>query len=123
MKIDTDSILDTVKKGCQLAPNYDAFDADIIIHINGVFFFLNQLGVGPKEPFQIEDRSDSWDDFTDDPIMQNAVKSYMIMRVKLVFDPPTNGTVMQALRDNIKELEWRLNVQVDPGESEVIQNE
>lgn len=113
----TDSILTSVKKLLGLDASYDAFDADILIHINSVFSVLTQLGVGPRNGFSINDASAVWSDYiTDEDPRLNMVKSYMYAKVRSLFDPPTSGTVAQALNDSIKEFEFRLNVQVDPGE-------
>lgn len=119
------SILYTIKKGCGLDPTYTAFDEDIIMHTNTIFMLLNQLGVGPKDPFTITDESATWDQFISDPEKLPAVKTYIVQRVRMLFDPPTNGTVMSAVKESIAELEWRLNVHVDPEDTfeEVIQNE
>ena len=113
----TDSILTSVKKLLGLDSSYDAFDADILIHINSVFSVLTQLGVGPRTGFSIVDDSAVWSDFIqdNDPRL-NMVKSYMYAKVRSLFDPPTSSTVAQALSESIKEFEFRLNVQVDPGE-------
>lgn len=107
-----DSILNSVKKKLGIQEDYTHFDEDIIMDINSVFMILNQLGVGPDEPFTIEDEYDTWDDFIDD-IRIEAVKSYMYMRVRLMFDPPTTGFLVESLNKQIAELEWRMNVQAE----------
>lgn len=109
-----DSILLTIKKLVGLDAAYDAFDQDIIIHINYVMLILNQLGVGPDEVYSISGYDETWDDFLgDDPDLE-SVKSYIANKVRLVFDPPTTSGAMEALKNVIDESEWRLNVQVDP---------
>ena len=105
-----ESILNSVKKILGIASDYDAFDTDIIIHINSVFSTLNQLGLGPDEGFMIEDDSASWGDFLLDDMRLNAIKTYVYLRVRVLFDPPTTGFTLTALQEQIKELEWRLNV-------------
>ena len=117
------SILNDVKKGVGIDASYTAFDQDLIMHINTVFMILNQIGVGPKEPFVITGQNDSWEDFIDNPDRLAAVKSYMIVRVRQLFDPPINGSVTNAIKESVQELEWRLNVQVDPGDKEEESNE
>ena len=107
-----DSILNSVKKKLGIQEDYTHFDEDIIMDINSVFMILNQLGVGPDEPFTIEDKYDTWDDFIDDHRIE-AVKSYMYMRVRLMFDPPTTGFLVESLNKQIAELEWRMNVQAE----------
>jgi len=104
------SILTSTKKVLGLADDYDAFDVDVIMHINSVFFTLNQLGIGPPEGFAIEGKDASWDDFISDVNMLNAVKTYMYLRVRLLFDPPTTSFAIDAMKKQVEELEWRLNV-------------
>lgn len=110
----TDSILDSVKKMLGITAEYDVFDSDITMHINSAFFTLQQLGVGPPEGFKITDESTTWDEFMPEGINVESVKSYVFLRVKMLFDPPLNSAVIEAVERQIKELEWRLNVQVDP---------
>lgn len=105
-----DSILNSVKKILGIAPDYDAFDTDVIIHINSVFSTLNQLGLGPSEGFMIEDDSAVWEDFLLGDMRLNAIKTYVYLRVRVLFDPPTTGFTLTALQEQIKELEWRMNV-------------
>lgn len=108
------SILNTTKKALGLDPGYDAFDSDVLLHINGVFFTLNQLGVGPVEGFSIDDPSATWSDYlgNDDKNLA-VVKSYMYLRVKLLFDPPTTSFAIDSLKKQAEELEWRLNVHIE----------
>ena len=108
-----DSILTSIKKLLGITEEYTNFDSDIIMHINSVFMILNQLGVGPKEGFRIEDKDSDWSEFIDDEECLDAVKSYMHLKVKLLFDPPLNSSVMEATKQMINELEWRLNVQAE----------
>lgn len=105
-----DSILNSVKKILGIAPDYDAFDTDVIVHINSVFSTLNQLGLGPDEGFMIEDDSAVWEDFLLNDMRLNSVKTYVYLRVRVLFDPPTTGFTLTALQEQIKELEWRLNL-------------
>ena len=110
-----ESILNSVKKLLGgLTPEYTAFDEQIIMHINSVFQILYQLGVGPSTPFSIEDNSSVWSDFTSDISELSMVKSYVGLKVQQMFDPPQGGAVAEAAKRMIDELEWRLNVQVDP---------
>lgn len=108
-----DSILDSIKKILGMPPDYDAFDTDLVIHINSVFGILAQLGVGPEGGFSISDNTTLWKAYLGDSKDLEMVKSYMALKVRLVFDPPTIGAVMDAMREQIREFEWRLNVQVD----------
>lgn len=107
----TDSILDSTKKTLNLASDYTAFDQDIILHINSVFSTLNQLGVGPAAGFMIADKVPVWSDFLEGDPRLNNVKTYMYLRVRMLFDPPTLGYLIDAMKAQITELEWRINVQ------------
>lgn len=105
-----ESILTSIKKMLGITEEYEHFDADIIMHINSVFSILTQLGVGPAEGFTIEDNTATWYDFMPDDNKYEAVKSYMHLRVKILFDPPASSVVMESMNRMISELEWRLNV-------------
>ena len=107
------SILTSIKKMLGVAEDYTEFDEDIITHINSVFLNLTQLGVGPEEGFMIEDDTAAWEDFIVDSIKLQAVKTYMYLKVKLLFDPPLSSSVTESFTRMIAELEWRLNVAVD----------
>lgn len=105
------SILKSVKKNLGLAESYDAFDQDVITHINTCFFTLNQLGLGPAAGFMIEDDSEEWDAFTGGRINLNAVKTYIYLRVRLLFDAPAAPQHVTAIREQITELEYRLKME------------
>ena len=109
-----DSILTSIKKLLGITEEYESFDQDIIMHINSAFMILNQLGVGPKSGFSINDKSSTWDEFIPESSNLEAVKTYVHLKVKLMFDPPLSSTVIEAIKSQINELEWRLNVSVDP---------
>lgn len=109
----TDSILDTTKKSLGIESDYTAFDVDIILLINSTFSTLHQLGIGPINGFSIEDKSKVWSEFTQDDKKINSVKTLMFLKVKVIFDPPTLSFVLTAMENQIKELEWRLNVVSD----------
>lgn len=113
-----ESILITIKKLLGLGEDYNVFDMDIIIHINMVFNILNQMGVGPKEGFIIKDENDLWSDYVRDSRKLEMVKTYIYLKVRQIFDPGTSSALNNAIEAQISELEWRLNVQVDPGEEE-----
>lgn len=108
-----ESILTSIKKLLGITEEYTDFDPDIIMHINSVFMVLSQLGVGPAEGFRIEDDSAVWSDYITEDDNLDAVKSYMHLKVKMLFDPPLNSAVMEAMKQQINELEWRLNVNTD----------
>lgn len=108
-----ESILTSVKKLLGITEEYEHFDADIIMHINSVFMILTQIGVGPSEGFFIVDKHASWDEFIPSGKSLESVKSYMYMKVKLLFDPPQSSAVMESMKNMISEFEWRLNIEVD----------
>lgn len=108
-----DSILLSVKKMIGLTEEYKQFDDDLIMHINSAFAVLNQLGVGPKVAYSISGENENWSEFLTDQNVEN-VKSYMYMKVKMLFDPPSTATMHEAFERQIQEMEWRLNVAVDP---------
>ncbi len=106
-----ESILTSIKKLLGIVEGYTHFDTDIIMHINSVFADLTQMGVGPATGFSIEDSSAIWDDFTSDNLLIQSVKSYMVLRVKLLFDPGSIGSsTLASYERQIAQWEWRLNV-------------
>lgn len=109
----SESILLSVKKMLGLDKDYDVFDPELIIHINTVFGTLHQLGVGPEDQFRITGDSEVWSDFTTEGEQTDEVKSYVYLRVRLLFDPPSSSFVLSSLQEQAKELEWRLNVKAD----------
>lgn len=108
----SDSILESVKKDIGASEWDDAFDEPLIRYINTTFQILNQLGVGP-EGFKVTSAEDTWDDFVTDDLA--AARSLVSKRVKMMFDTPVSSFAAEADKDIIAELEWRLNLQVDPG--------
>lgn len=109
-----DSILTSIKKMLGLAEEYTPFDNDIIAMINAVFADLAQMGVGPSRGFAIVDNSETWDEFTDDNILLNSVKTYMYLRVKLLFDPASVGSsTLASYERQISQWEWRLNIEAE----------
>ena len=104
-----DSILLTIKKGIGIDPSYEAFDPDIIMHINSVLFILTQEGIGPKEGFNITGQTETWEDFLGESDTKlSAVQSYVTLKTRLLFDPPQSGTLNEQITKLISELEWRL---------------
>lgn len=108
-----DSILTSIKLLLGITEDYEAFDQQLIMHINSVFMILTQLGVGPIAGFMIEDKNDTWDDFIDDDSNLQTVKSYIYLKVKMLFDPPSSSVVMDSTNRMINEFEWRLNSQAE----------
>lgn len=107
------SILTSIKKLLGLPEEYDVFDTDIIIHINSAFSTLSQLGVGPPDGFFIEDATEQWGMFLGDDQQINSVKTYVYLKVRLLFDPPTTSFAIDSFKKQADELEWRLNAKVD----------
>lgn len=105
-----ESILTSIKKLIGITAEDTSFDHDIIFHINSVFWDLNTLGVGPSEVFRIEDDTSTWNDFMSDTTKFEALKSYMYLRVKLLFDPPASSVVVESMKREIDKWEWKLNV-------------
>lgn len=109
-----DSILMTIRKLVCGDPYADHFDTDLLVHINACFSILNQLGVGPESGFVVTDETQSWSSYIADNYILNMVKTYVTLKVKKIFDPPLTSSVLEAMDKEISQLEWRLNVAVDP---------
>lgn len=109
-----ESIFKTIKSLLGPEAEYDVFDPDILIFINGALATLTQLGIGPAEGFRITGETETWHDLLGDYKDLESVKTYIYMKVRLVFDPPSSSSVMSAYEEMCKELEWRLNAAVDP---------
>lgn len=107
-----DSILNSVKKKLGILEDYTHFDEEIILDINTSFMTLNQLGIGPEEPFMITGATEIWDDFIEDGRIE-AVKSYIPLKVRLLFDPPQQSFMLNNIQEQIKELEFRMMVQAE----------
>lgn len=108
-----ESILTSVKKVLGITEDYTHFDEDLIMHINSVFMILTQIGVGPEEGYRIEDDTNTWDEFTDDDVTLEAIKSYVPLKVKLLFDPSASSSVTESINRMISEFEWRLYIAAD----------
>lgn len=114
MAVLTDSILNTVKEGLNLEADYDAFDSELITYINSALSVLTQIGVGSNDGFDISDSTSTWVDFIgDNDKLLNMVPTYVILKTKILFDPPINSTVMEANKSILAEYEWRINSAVD----------
>lgn len=112
-----DSILTSIKKVLGIYEEDTSFDTDIIMHINTVFMILRQMGIGPSEGYSITSSYDTWDDYLSDSSLIESVKTYVALKVRLIFDPPASSAIIEAMNRTISELEWRLNVQVDYAKS------
>lgn len=109
-----DSILLSVKKMLGVPKEYTVFDLDIIMHINSTFSALHQMGVGPEEGFSISDETTEWSEYqTRGQDTANMVKSYMYLKVRTLFDPPTNASLFGVYEKQLQEYEWRLLIFAD----------
>ena len=111
-----DSILTSIKNLLGIVEECTDFDQIIIMHINSVFSILNQLGVGPAAGFSIEDDSAVWSDFISNDSRLSDVKSFVYLKVRMLFDPPLSSAVAESMNRLASELEWRINVTVDSKE-------
>ena len=109
-----DSILVTIREALGMEGDTEEFDTDLIIHINSCLNFLTQVGIGPVDGFAINGDSEQWSDFIQEDRF-NMVKSYILMKLKVVFDPPSNSFVLNALKEEIAETEWRLKEEAEEG--------
>ena len=108
-----DSILTSIKKMLGIEAAYDQFDADLIMHINSTLSVLTQLGIGPETGFFITDVNSTWFDFLKDDPRLGLVKSYMYLKVKLLFDPPSGSAAIESMNRIVSEFEWRIQVAAD----------
>lgn len=112
----TDSILVSIKKMLGLDDEYTPFDTDVLIHINNAFMTLCQMGIGPKDGFEVTDYHQTWSDFLTNDVMLGGVKTWVYLQVKMLFDPPANSFVMDAYKTQSDQILWRLNVQAESAE-------
>lgn len=108
-----ESILTSIKKLLGIMSDYTNFDDDIIIHINTAFAMLNQLGVGPEGGFMIVDANSRWEDYTTEKNL-NMIKTYIYLKVRLLFDPPTSTALIESINRTLSEIEWRIFLEGDP---------
>lgn len=125
MPTNPESILDSTKKVLGIGFDDDSFDIDVIMHINSTFAQLYQLGVGPDAGFSISSNSTLWSEYLGSNPLLNFVKTYMYLKVRMYFDPPTTSFDLSAKQEQIKEFEWRINVAADKGyiEPEVVEED
>lgn len=107
-----ESILNTIKQLLGIPATDTAFDTDIIVQINSAFMALHQLGVGPTDVFSIDDNTAVWTDFTADVNTFSMCKTYIMLFVKELFDPPASAAHMTSIQNMRREIEWRLSVQI-----------
>lgn len=106
-------ILASTKLQLSLMPEDDSFDDELVIHINAAFSVLTQLGVGPKEGFSITGQNETWDDYVVDIVQASMAKQYVYLKVRMLFDPPSNSTVFNKMKEMADEYEWRLRLQAE----------
>ena len=109
-----ESVLKTIKQLIGCPDDFEQFDLDLIVHINSAFATLTQLGVGPKEGYRITGADNEWSEFEDDVQKLSLIKDYVYIKTRLLFDPPTSGSLMDSLKEQLKEMEWRLYMLYDP---------
>lgn len=125
MKPFEESILNSVKESLGIIPMYEHFDQQILFHLNSVLAILPQIGVGPAEGFIVENDVETWGDLigeVESPNLYLYVKSYVSLRVRLLFDPPTSSGAIEAMERQMRELEWRITVTIDPEPDEVVRS-
>lgn len=105
----SESILESVKRSLGIVPEFEAFDPQLIMYCNTAFATLSQLGIGPEGGFSISDETAEWADYLGDKELKFEIaKTYMYMRVRLMFDPPSSSFALESMKEQIKEFEWRL---------------
>lgn len=114
-----ESILNSVKASCQIPTEELSFDPILIMHTNRVFSTLAQMGVGAPEGFSIQDAYPVWTDYLEEGLLLGFVRTYVGDKVHLLFDPPQNSSHLQALKDNIAEMEFRISIEVNPGSTTI----
>lgn len=115
-----DSILNNVKKLLGIDSEDDSFDVDVMTMINSTIPSLAQMGIGPSNGYMVTSADDKWTDWiTTNTINLQGVKTYLYLKIKLIFDPPTNSTVVEAFNKNLNELEWRMMLAVETNNLEV----
>ena len=111
--MDLASILGAIRERVVGSVDEKGFDSDLIMHINSAFADLNDIGVGPKEGFEIEDDTSEWTEFVEDPVVRNSVQEFVYLSVKLNFDPPANAALLNSTQNRYAKLEWKLNAKCD----------
>ncbi len=113
----TESILTSIKKLLGIDAGYTHFDPDLVMHINSVFSILTQMGVGPPDGFLITGAGEEWPSFITDQSCLQLVKSYIYLKVRLIFDPPLSSAAIESINQQIKEFEFRLFIAADSTEN------
>ena len=109
----TDSILTSIKKLLGIVESDTSFDSELIMLINSALMVIMQEWYGMDHAFRIEDKTATWDDILGEDVDYEGIKQYIFLRVKLIFDPPNNSSVIEAMRKEMEDLEWRMYVWKD----------
>ena len=107
------SILGTIRNMLGPTDDYTYFDSEIVVHINTFMLNLTQIGVGPKTGYSITGDEETWGDYLGDTIFYEPVKTYLYLKVKMIFDPPASSSVAEAMQRTCDEIEWRLKIQAE----------
>lgn len=121
--LNLESILTSIKKLLGIEEDYTHFDQDIIVNINAVLMGLSQIGVGPPAGYWVSDKTQTWSDYLGESNNLEAVKTYIYLKVRILFDPPSSSFVLLSMEKIITEFEWRLNIQVDKPILEVVEED
>ena len=108
-----ENILQSIKLMLGLMPNDTSFDSVIVMHINSTFLDLQQLGVGPEDGFSLDNSNSKWEEFIPKGPLLNAVKPYVYLNVKMLFDPPTNTATIDSINRQIARIEWRISIETE----------
>lgn len=102
------SILEGIRRGCNVDQESDDFDEELIPIANSVFSELTELKVGPEEGFTIGSTMEVWEDYCTDKVLLGFVKQFVYKSVRLSFDPPASSTILEAMKNEILKLEWKI---------------
>lgn len=102
------SILTDTKQMLGIMAEEKHFDPNVVMCINSSFVSLNQLGAGPADPYHILDEADTWKDFMEDIDRVHSIKTYVYLKTRLLFDPPSNSFLVEAINNQLAEIEWRI---------------
>lgn len=114
-----DSILKSTKSVLGISESFTAYDTDVITHINSTFSHMNQLGVGPLAGVAIDGDEKKWSELALPVNQLGLVRTYMYLKVRMLFDPPTTSYLLDAMKEQIQEHEWRLCAMASTTEEEV----
>ena len=108
-----DSMLITIKRLLGISETDEHFDIDVITNINSTLVKVQQLGIGPSTGFRITSKDEEWSDLLGDRLDLESVKTYIYLKVRLVFDPPNNSFLVESINKQIHDLELGLQLQAE----------